>query len=98
MSNRAKLILTFLIGVAGHGLMVFAQKIIPIGTIGISQIAQPALALVWSFLLLGERLNEHQTIDQLAEAAGTIGYEILTSLGDRYERVYKGGAQAPGAA
>ena len=34
---------------------------------------------------------EHQTIDQLADAADTIGYEILTSLGARYERVYTGG-------
>ncbi len=36
-------------------------------------------------------LNKHQTIDTLAAAAGTIGYEILTSLGTRYNRVYKGG-------
>lgn len=33
-------------------------------------------------------LNDVQTVDVLAEAAGTIGYEILTSLGARYERVY----------
>jgi alanine racemase len=33
-------------------------------------------------------LNTHQTIERLAEAAGTIGYEILTSLGARYNRVY----------
>lgn len=33
-----------------------------------------------------------QGIDALAEAAGTIGYEILTSLGHRYARDYKGGA------
>jgi len=32
-------------------------------------------------------LGPHQTVDQLAEAAGTIGYEILTSLGPRYTRV-----------
>jgi len=32
-----------------------------------------------------------QTVDQLATAAGTIGYELLTSLGPRYERRYKGG-------
>lgn len=32
-------------------------------------------------------LGPHQTVDDLAEVAGTIGYEILTSLGDRYERV-----------
>ncbi len=33
-------------------------------------------------------LNGHQTVDDLAEAAGTIGYEILTSLGARYSRGY----------
>ncbi|WP_170509331.1 alanine racemase [Ruegeria arenilitoris] len=33
-------------------------------------------------------LNGHQTVDDLAEAAGTIGYEILTSLGSRYSRGY----------
>ena len=37
-------------------------------------------------------LNERQTVDALAAAAGTIGYEILTSLGPRYDRVYKGSA------
>lgn len=31
-------------------------------------------------------LGPHQTVDELAKAAGTIGYEILTSLGARYER------------
>lgn len=36
-------------------------------------------------------LGPHQTIDQLAAAAGTIGHEILTSLGARYKRVYIGG-------
>ncbi len=33
-------------------------------------------------------LNGHQTVDDLAEAAGTIGYEILTSLGNRYSKGY----------
>ncbi|SLN42093.1 Alanine racemase, biosynthetic [Pseudoruegeria aquimaris] len=32
-----------------------------------------------------------QGVDALAEAAGTIGYEILTSLGARYERRFIGG-------
>ncbi len=31
-------------------------------------------------------LGAHQGVDDLAEAAGTIGYEILTSLGPRYVR------------
>jgi alanine racemase len=30
-------------------------------------------------------------VDDLAAAAGTIGYEVLTSLGQRYHRVYQQG-------
>lgn len=30
-----------------------------------------------------------QPVDRLADHAGTIGYEILTSLGHRYERIYR---------
>jgi alanine racemase len=33
----------------------------------------------------------HRGVDRLASEAGTIGYEILTSLGRRYHRVYKSG-------
>ena len=35
-------------------------------------------------------LCAHQTVDDLAEIGGTIGYEILTSLGQRYNRRYRG--------
>ncbi|MXQ07720.1 alanine racemase [Alphaproteobacteria bacterium GH1-50] len=37
-------------------------------------------------------LSPAQGVDALADAAGTIGYEILTSLGHRYARHYTGGA------
>ncbi len=47
-------------------------------------------------------LGEGITVDELAHHFGTIGYEVLTSLGPRYARVYKGGAatapQPPAAA
>ncbi len=33
-------------------------------------------------------LGRHCSIDSLADAAGTIGYEILTQLGRRYDRAY----------
>ena len=33
-------------------------------------------------------IGPHQSVDQLAAVAGTIGYEILTSLGHRYQRRY----------
>jgi alanine racemase len=35
-----------------------------------------------------EILGEHQSADDLAAAAGTIGYEVLTALGSRYQRRY----------
>ena len=35
-----------------------------------------------------ELLGARVTVDDLAERAGTIGYEVLTSLGRRYHRVY----------
>jgi alanine racemase len=37
-----------------------------------------------------ELIGPNMPPDTLAAAAGTIGYEILTSLGARYCRVYKG--------
>ncbi|MBY6114657.1 alanine racemase [Mameliella alba] len=37
-----------------------------------------------------ELLGAHQGVDRLADWAGSIGYEILTSLGARYARTYTG--------
>src|SRR5450631_3397305 len=39
-------------------------------------------------------IGEGITVDELAHHFGTIGYEVLTSLGSRYARIYKGGAAA----
>jgi len=35
-------------------------------------------------------LGDGITVDELAHHFGTIGYEVLTSLGKRYTRIYKG--------
>jgi alanine racemase len=35
-----------------------------------------------------ELLGPHRTVDDVGRDAGTIGYEVLTSLGRRYHRVY----------
>ena len=37
-----------------------------------------------------EMIGSHQMVDEVAAQAGTIGYEILTSLGKRYKRIYTG--------
>ncbi|MEX1203644.1 MAG: alanine racemase [Dongiaceae bacterium] len=41
---------------------------------------------------LVDLIGPHNPVDALAEEAGTIGYEILTSLGRRYRRRYVGAA------
>jgi len=40
-------------------------------------------------------IGEGITVDELAHHFGTIGYEVLTSLGKRYARIYKGGSVPP---
>ena len=37
-------------------------------------------------------IGEGITVDEIAHHFGTIGYEVMTNLGRRYARVYKGGA------
>jgi len=70
-------LLTMMTGVLAHGLMVFAQATIPIGTIGIAQIAQPALAALWSFLILGEVLHGWQVVGMLLVLVGLLGFVLL---------------------
>ena len=48
-------------------------------TVDVTHLPEPPEAL--------DILCEAQSVDDLAEAAGTIGYEILTSLGNRYARL-----------
>jgi drug/metabolite transporter (DMT)-like permease len=81
------LVLMFLTGVAAHGLLVFAQRTIQIGTIGIAQVAQPALAVVWSFLLLDERVRPWQVLGIAVVMGGLLGFLVLNERGSRARRV-----------
>lgn len=47
---------------------------------------------------LVELIGPHQSIDAVAADAGTIAYEVLTSLGRRYARHYVGGPAFPSQA
>jgi drug/metabolite transporter (DMT)-like permease len=77
------LILTFTSGVAAQGLMVFAQRTIQIGTIGIAQVAQPALAVVWSFLVLGEVVNHRQIAGIAIVVSGLLAFVVMNQRGAR---------------
>src|SRR3954470_12269118 len=77
------LLLTFLTGVAAHGMLVFAQKTIQIGTIGIAQVVQPAMAVVWSFLLLGEVLLGGQILGIAISMSGLLAFLVVHEHGAR---------------
>ena len=63
-----------------QGLFVFAQKTIPIGTIPISQVAQPALAVTWSFLL-GEALDGWQVLGIAIVVSGLLAFVAVNERG-----------------
>jgi drug/metabolite transporter (DMT)-like permease len=80
------LILGVTSGIAAQGLLIYAQKTIQIGTIGISQDAQPALAVVWSLLLLGEIVNGRQVTGIAIVIGGLAAFTALNARGDRRGR------------
>ena len=49
-------LLAVLTGMAGHGMLYYAQRSVPISTISIMQAGQPSLSAIWAWLLLGEAL------------------------------------------
>jgi drug/metabolite transporter (DMT)-like permease len=77
------LILTVLSGVVANGLMVYAQKTIAIGTIAVSQVVQPALAVLWSFLLLGETLRNWQFVGIAIALGGLLAFIVMNQRGNR---------------
>ena len=73
--------------IGGIRVPVVGRVSMDLTTLGVSRVpddqARPGAAV--------ELIGPHNTIDQVAADAGTIAYEILTSLGPRYHRVYIGG-------
>lgn len=80
------LLLSFTSGITAQGLLVYAQKTIQIGTISIAQVAQPALAVVWSYLLLSEVINDRQAAGITIVMGGLLGFIVLNQRGDRRGR------------
>ena len=78
------LLLTFATGLSAHGLIVFAQRTIGIGTIGVAQVAQPALAALWSFLLLGEHLHRLQFVGMGFVLTGLLAFITVTQRANRH--------------
>ena len=64
----------------GRKLPVIGRISMDLITVDVSSLAEAPDSL--------QLIGQHQSVDTVAGFAGTIGYEILTALGARYERVY----------
>lgn len=78
---------------SGRGAVYFEGERLPIlGRVSMDSTTVDVSALPEGALALGncvEVIGPHQTLEDIARDAGTISYEILTSLGRRYQRTYR---------
>jgi alanine racemase len=77
-SNKGKVIID------GYEASIIGKVSMDLTIIDVSQVPENSIYLGQKVQVLGENL----TADTISTLCGTIGYEILTSLGSRYERVY----------
>ena len=75
-------------GIGGQRVPVIGRISMDLMTLDVTGV-DPSLAHAGAFVDL---MDETHDVDAVAAAAGTIGYEILTALGRRYHRVYRGAA------
>lgn len=64
-------ILAVLTGMLAHGFVVFAQRTVPIATIGVIQAGQPAQSTFWAWLFLGETIDSNQVPGMAMVIAGS---------------------------
>ena len=73
--------------IAGKRCPIAGRVSMDLIAVDITDLPQNAVRRGHMATLIGDGI----TVDELAHHFGTIGYEVLTSLGRRYARVYKGG-------
>jgi alanine racemase len=77
---------------SGRGHAFIDGVAVPIaGTVSMDSITLDVTGIAEERVAAGqevELLGEHQTVDDVAREAGTIGYEVLTRLGSRFHRPY----------
>ncbi|MBO6638341.1 MAG: alanine racemase [Roseitalea sp.] len=71
--------------VARHRAPVLGRVTMDLTAFDVTDVPDAALAEGWI-----ELIGPNRSLDDVARASGTIGYEILTSLGTRYARRYRG--------
>jgi alanine racemase len=82
LSNRGS------VTIAGQRVPVVGRISMDLMTIDVTAL-DPQAASPGNF---AELIGADHDVDAVAAEAGTIGYEVLTGLGSRYHRIYRGGA------
>jgi alanine racemase len=72
--------------VAGRRCPIAGRVSMDLFAVDVTQLAEGSVRRGDLATLIGDGMS----IDDLAAAMGTIGYEVLTNLGRRYHRIYKG--------
>jgi drug/metabolite transporter (DMT)-like permease len=70
--------LAILTGTVGHGLIMWSQRRVPVSTIAILGLAQPALATTWAYFLLDETVEPIQIVG-MAIVLVSLGAFTITS-------------------
>ncbi len=82
---------------SGRGQACIGERPVPlVGRVSMDLVTVDVTDVPESDLWIGapvELIGSHLSVDEVASAAGTIGYEVLTDLGRRYERRYLTGPE-----
>lgn len=70
-------ILSVTTGMVGHALIAVAQRLLAVGTISVMQVAQPAIAVCWAYLLLGETIEPVQVPGMALVVAGLVAFTVM---------------------
>jgi drug/metabolite transporter (DMT)-like permease len=66
-------------GVVAHGLLAWAQRHVAVSTMSLMQLAQPGLAALWAFLVLGEEVAPVQFVGMALVVAGVGAVALETA-------------------
>ena len=68
-------------GTVCHGLLAWAQTRVPVSTISILQVANPALASLWAYLVLDETVNRVQAIGMMMVVGALAAFTLSSRQG-----------------
>jgi drug/metabolite transporter (DMT)-like permease len=71
-------LLTVLTGMLAHGLIAIAQRAVDVGVIATMQVAQPALAVGWAYLIVDEEIRLAQVPGMVLVLVGLVAFTLAT--------------------